>query len=429
MEVKTKLQVDYDAIRQFSIFILFVTIPFYRSFSSIVIGLIFLLSFVEIWKNKSLPRFQIHWFLPSLFLYYIISLAISGGTWPSFEKLLLLIAIPLLVWFNYRYFKYQTRIKFYLSFILGNLLVFLYCLIVAINKSIVITNGQWTFNPMIGESNHDFLTSAIMGGNYLFGEDFSYFLHPAYFGLYVVFIQYLIFEIYKTTSGKVHKLFLVGFYLFFFIVLFMLSSKAAIISSLILTFCLIFFIRLPLLIKACTLTAIVIFSVLFVFLNPRMRIFKDTFTTGLSINPEARFGHDLRILSWDASIEVIKDNWLLGVGEANKEEALVKIYKAKGYIVPAQEMFNSHNQYLDFLVGGGLVGIGLYLTGLTLLLIKSYKENNYTLLAFVLIFSFAAFFENLLARYAGILFFSVFVSVLSTWKKPLSNQNKFGSSL
>lgn len=402
------------SIYDYSILVLFMSVPFYRTFSSIAIVLVSVISFIEIFKKRSLPKIQMDWFLPALFLYYAGSLALSGGTWSSFEKMLLLLAMPLLFALNIESHKEQLRTKVYLSFIIGNLIVLAYCFVIAIKKSITISNDHWSFNPkIIGGTGHDFLTSSVMGGNYFFGEDFSLFLHPTYFGLYIVFAQYLIFEIYRSSPERRYKRLLVSCYFLFFIFLFMLSSKAAIISSLLLTLCLILVIRVSIFIKLGIFTLAIIFSGLFVFFNPRMRVFKDTFITGLSINPQARFGHDLRILSWDASMEIIKNRWLLGVGEANKTTALVEVYTAKGYVVPAQEMFNSHNQYLDFLIGGGIFGFGLFITGLIMLLVRSIRQANYALLAFLLIFSFAALFENLLARHAGILFFSIFISLLT----------------
>jgi O-antigen ligase len=180
-------------------------------------------------------------------------------------------------------------------------------------------------------------------------------------------------------------------------------------------------------VKLGVLLIVILSSVAFIFYNPRLSIFKDTFVAGLSINPEARYGHDLRILSWDASFDVIKNHWILGVGEANKTEALVDVYKLKDYIVPAQEKFNSHNQYLDFLIGGGIVALGIYLFGLISLLVNAIKNRNKALIAFLLIFSFAALFENLLARHAGVLFFSGFISLLVTGTKPKISTTELGA--
>lgn len=416
------VKVDRYLIYNYSILVLFMVVPFHRTFSTIALILALLISIIEILKNRISLKFKVFWFLPVLFIYYTSSIIISGDTWASFEKMLLLIVIPLLFTAYPVSFTERIHNKIYLSFIVGNLMVYVYCLVVAIKRSLVISNNDWSFSPkIIADTEYDFLTSSVMGGNYFFGQDFSFFLHPAYFGMYIVFAQYLIFEIYRSSSKRKVKRWLVVSYFIFFICLYMLSSKAAILSSLLLTFCIALTFKVSIFIKIFALTGAIIFSVLFIQFNPRMNVFKDTFVSGLAINPQARFGHDLRILSWDASLEVIKDNWLFGVGEAKKTDALVEVYLAKGYVVPAEEQFNSHNQFLDFLIGGGLIGFGLFIGGLITLFVKSIKEANYTLLAFLLIFSFAALFENLLARHAGILFFSIFVSLLTTKDHSLSD--------
>jgi O-antigen ligase len=129
----------------------------------------------------------------------------------------------------------------------------------------------------------------------------------------------------------------------------------------------------------------------------------------------------LRILSWNASFEVIKRSLPFGVGEGQKEQELVNVYKEKQYAVPAELMHNSHNQYLDFLIGGGLIGFCLFMTGLIHLLLRSIKNLNYPLQAILFIVCFNALFENVLSRHAGILLFTVFISLLTSPKSQ--NQN------
>jgi O-antigen ligase len=428
MFAQRNVSFDFATIKDTSILILFLTLPFYKSFSSVSILILFLISFIEIFKKRSFPELQLNWFLPTLFLYYAVSTFVSDGSWSEFEKYLLLLGLPVLFALNPGFSKEQLRTKIYSGFIIGIIIVFVYCLFFAFKRSIIISDGQWYFNSkVIRDSSYDFLTSSVMGGNYFFGQDFSYFIHPAYFGLYIVFAQYLIYEIYHNTSKGFYKRLLIGCYLIFFIALYLLSSKAAIISSLLLTLFFALSFSASRNVKLALLLLVILSSVAFIFYNPRLSIFKDTFVAGLSINPEARYGHDLRILSWDASFEVIKGHWIMGVGEANKSKALVDVYKLKDYIVPAQEKFNSHNQYLDFLIGGGIVALGIYLCGLISLLVNAIKNRNMPLIAFLIIFSFAALFENLLARHAGVLFFSCFISLLVTAKEPKISTTELGA--
>ena len=221
-------------------------------------------------------------------------------------------------------------------------------------------------------------------------------------------------------KGKEKKYLWPFVYLFLFVALFFVSSKASIITSILIIFFVPFLLKISFKLKVCLILITLVISLALFNYNPRLKIFKATFFSGLTINPEARFGHDLRILSWDASLDIIKENWLFGVGESNKINSLVAVYNLKGYTVPAEKRFNSHNMYLDFLIGGGVLALGLYLTGLVMIVWKSIKVRDYTLLVFCLIFSFNGLFENLFSRHAGIILFVVFVSLFYYRPKVLS---------
>jgi hypothetical protein len=356
---------------------------------------------------------SISWFLPLLFLYYLISGLLTGGSWSAMEKRLLFLVVPIVFWLNPNFYKGSFRYKVYWSYIIGIVTAEGFCLLRAIKNSTHWVNGKITFVPKVmPDTDYDFLTASIRDGNYFFGEDFSYFLHPIYFGIYIVLAQILIYELFKNTKKLALRLTLFILYFTQFVFLFLISSKAAIISSLLFAFYIAFSFPKQIWLKSVVAIVVIIFAMVFVSFNPKMKLFKDNFFVQLSINPNAQFGHDLRILSWDASWFIIKSNWVLGVGEGRKDSELNGTYIKKGYVVPAREGFNSHNQYLDFLLGGGVIALGIYLGGILWMVYRAIESDNYILLIFVLLFSFEALFENLLSRHAGVLLFSIFTVYL-----------------
>jgi len=423
---------DQNSIGDKAILIFFFVLPLFRSFTNIAMCLILLLPLIDIVKNKTFPKVRFHWFLISLFLYYLISILIAGGKWSFIETRLTLLIIPILFAINFKFEKPNLKTKIFWTYILGNLMAFIICVIRAIIRSSYFQDGHWSFDPqVVSDLSADFLSSSVMGGNYFLGTELSWFLDPIYFGLHIVMSQFLIFEIIQglrreNPKRKTLIILLIGFYAIFFVALFLLSSKAAILCSLLLTFSLSLYIiismKTAMVKKIATIAGVLIVFIVFISFNPKLKVFLDTFKASQLTHPDpnAQFGHDLRILSWDASLEIIKDNWLWGVGEGNKDEALMEVYIRKGYIIPAKEILNSHNQYLDFLIGGGLIGLGLSMTGMIQLFVRSIRERDFPLLAFLLIFSFNALFENLLARYWGILFFSVFVSLFLSRRRSIS---------
>jgi O-antigen ligase len=319
-----------------------------------------------------------------------------------------------MIFVNPKFQRLEIRPSIYKSYIFGNVAAMIVCIVRAFITSISIENGQWIFNPkVIRDTEHDFLTSSVMGGNYFFGEDFSFFHHPTYAGIFIVFAQYLAFEIFNdsTQTSRTRKL-MVFCYLFFLGALFLLSSKAAIATSILVSFWILIRIKIRTPVKVIVVAAFALVSVLFVFFNPRLKVFKDTLKTKDLIDPNARYGYDLRILSWDASLTLIKDHWLLGVGEAKKKTELGEVYKRKQYVVPAEKLHNSHNLYFDFMIGGGVIALGLFLAGIVHSFINARNQHNVTLFVFLLIFCFNGLFENLLSRQSGVLFFAAFIALL-----------------
>lgn len=73
-----------------------------------------------------------------------------------------------------------------------------------------------------------------------------------------------------------------------------------------------------------------------------------------------------RILSWDNTWKVIKDNPILGVGIGDWEEDLGQKYQEDQYVFP----MNSHQQFLHNWMIGGLLGIGALLLMLIGFMIK-----------------------------------------------------------
>jgi O-antigen ligase len=396
------------------VLILFFALSFTRSFINLTILGIILYSIYTNFKGRKFPSIRVHWFSSLLFIYFLLSVIVSEGTWSLIERRLTLLFIPLVFALNLNYFSIRLRSKIYLSFVSGTMISTVICLIIALKRSIYFIDGKFKFDAkVLKDTEYDFMTSSVMGGNYFFSNELSYFLDPTYFALYIVVAQVLLIELFISITDMFGRRALAIAYIFLFLPLFLLSSKAALISSVFVLFYGMLRIgrtrkhRLTYLAIMCIITFFIFFY------NPRLQVFINTISDTLFvIDPSAKYGHSLRMLSWDASITLIQDNWVIGVGEGYKEEKLQEMYLSKGYAEPAREMHNTHNQYLDFLLGGGIVGLGIFLVGIILLTISSLKSKNYTLAMFILIFSFAALFENLFTRYSGNLLFSSFITLL-----------------
>ncbi len=85
--------------------------------------------------------------------------------------------------------------------------------------------------------------------------------------------------------------------------------------------------------------------------------FKDR---ALSFGNSKSFSTQNRLNQWRANLNLFKDNPLMGVGyAANRSQKLMKPY-LRGFKVP-QKFMHPHNEYIDTLVGMGLIAFLLFL--------------------------------------------------------------------
>ena|GEM_PF-4673253 len=403
---------DFKQALEALLLALFFLLPFpnYASNCALLLlsaGLVF-----RCFQEKQLLRLTFgHWFLPVLFAYYCISSLVSGGRVRDIEPYLLLVGLPLLL-SNLRTFLGslpERRIK--VAFIGGCLAAFFVCITRALVLSFSFQDGEFIFNPSLAETNRfDFLALPLRGGNRFFSVDLSFMLHPTYFSILIVIALCLIYEKLIGSSKRL-AVKLISTAIVLLVALFLLSSKAAILSLGVVI--VVWMLQAPISwkYKATTFCSLLCVAVLFAKFNPRMVIFFDDVRKGLSIQPDAETGHHLRVLSWDAALSLFWDHPVLGVGESKKKESMLEMYRKKGYTTPLELKLNTHNQFLDFAVGGGIFGLAFFLIGLFHLSFLALSWRNFGYVAFLTVFVFNMLFENLLSRQAGVLMFAIFVSL------------------
>ena len=92
-----------------------------------------------------------------------------------------------------------------------------------------------------------------------------------------------------------------------------------------------------------------------------------------------------RIEYTKAAIEIIKDNFWLGVGTGNWKQAYRNVY-IKNKVQMAEARYgNVHNQYLNYMVKFGLIGLIVILFALLYPVIKTQTYRDYLFLLFLLI--------------------------------------------
>ena len=117
-----------------------------------------------------------------------------------------------------------------------------------------------------------------------------------------------------------------------------------------------------------------------------------------------------RIHRWSAELELISKAPLLGYGSGSERKLLGRKFYEKKFYVAYFEEFNSHNQYLSFLLNMGLVGLLAFLSVLGYGFFLAWKDRDIVFFGFMIIISVLSFSENILFLNKGIFFYSFFLS-------------------
>ncbi|MBN2236935.1 MAG: O-antigen ligase family protein [Bacteroidales bacterium] len=349
-----------------------------------------------------------------LYLLYVLGLFWSIDTKAflfALEVKLSLLVFPLMIGYNSEFFK-ENKNHILLFFILGIMVSSLASLSLSIwNSTFFLADGLHfhTIDP-------EFAKWAYGGSRFRY-LGLSHFLHPTYFSFYVLFafVNSLVFLKRRTFSQKYVLISLKASIPLFVLMIYLLSSKAVLISAVFIFMMLSFLLYQRYtnkLIKGFIL--IFILSIIIGTLNnPRFKSIKRAFNHPELLADTSKGDSFIsRIHIWKAGIEVIEDHFLFGVGPGDTNKALIEKYKYYHYKDPLFLKSNAHNQYIETWIDLGLVGfVALVLVLFIPLLIA--KKRNILLMVFLFIMGFNFLFESILNTQAGVVFFGFFYSLLS----------------
>tara|TARA_Y100001936_G_C15828836_1_gene535688 strand:+ start:106 stop:663 length:558 start_codon:yes stop_codon:yes gene_type:complete len=114
-----------------------------------------------------------------------------------------------------------------------------------------------------------------------------------------------------------------------------------------------------------------------------------------------------RLIIWDGSIEIIKDNYLFGIGLDNFNKSLDQQIKLKNiqsirkdFKNPTAGFNHAHNQYLDIFVKTGIFGLGTLIIFIYVnyyFFIQQIKRNDnniYAIFGLMVIIAYSIFMIN-----------------------------------
>ncbi|MGE4289380.1 MAG: O-antigen ligase family protein [Salinivirgaceae bacterium] len=384
----------------------------------------------DILKNRNRT---ISWLLllPTIyFIINIISALVSNNKHYALfdlEVKLSLLLFPLIV-LSSSELIYRFRLYFLKVFLLGNLVALIIDLIVATINSIHFHEGSFQFLPAINEAFNNQSFFLLIGNrlSHFSYVKFSVFHHPAYFSMFLNLGVVISYYFFKTTIERKHKVFYLGLILIFYLGIYLLSTRSGLLalfttlvaltviefskkSNYVLVFLLSFSLNYGLY-KAITVSKI----------KDNVKEIAELSTqndSGPKSGKPVKY-RDTRLNIWDASLKQIKQNFWFGVGNGDVKHALIQQYKSNNFLPGVQKRLNTHNQYLETQLSGGIISTLILLAMLILGLIHAFKENKLIFGFLICVVGFNFLFESMLNTMAGVIFFSFFYSFLIRFSPP-----------
>lgn len=129
----------------------------------------------------------------------------------------------------------------------------------------------------------------------------------------------------------------------------------------------------------------------------------DHYQTEQDIND---FSASKRLFAWKTAVLVAREHPVLGVGMADVDNAMLYQYTYYNFGLKPKNWAMTHNQYLEYAVGGGVVGLFLWLQVLFAPFLQPPLRRNPYVIHFLLMMSVANLVDSLLQMQIG---FNMFV--------------------
>lgn len=384
-------------------------IPLHKIITPWFIGIwAFTAIFTYNWKKliNAFIRNKTAWIFPLIYILSLVSLIYTDNIEHGLFKLevkLSYIIFPIIMLPAIE-FNIQKRFEVMLSFVTGNLIAVIICIIFSI-------------------SNYSEL-----GISSFYYYNLSLFHHTSYAAMYLAFAVSILYMCYlRQKVFPIAKWSFFPVFFLFLIFIYFLSSKSGLLSMVAL---IILFLGMS--VKQSFSWANLVFSLIIIgatifLVLQNDRFMSTTKVVSTEINPTTTESTSSRILVWNTSLELIKENVLFGTSPGDADDALIKSYHEKGYIGAEEKRLNTHNQYLQTLLSLGLPGI-LLLIAAFLIPLLIHGKSNLILIIFLGITSFNFLFESALETQSGVIFFMFFYTLLNYTNKYNDNDTVLTSS-
>jgi len=124
-----------------------------------------------------------------------------------------------------------------------------------------------------------------------------------------------------------------------------------------------------------------------------------------------------RLEYWKTSIDIIKENFMIGVGTGDMNLAFRDQYEKNNTLLESKYRWRSHNQFLAIFVGFGIIGLLWFIFSLIYPPFKTRKFKDYFYLSFFIIIILSMLWEDTIESQSGVTIYAFFSSFYLFLKK------------
>ncbi len=321
-----------------------------------------------------------------------------------------------------------NAIEIKLSFLFFPLLFFLFKADVNIAKRMIVAFVSGCLIASLFMVGRAFMYLLEGDSSYFYYSKFSYFMHSAYFAMYLnlalVFVAFYYFSWFKVQKAYFKfSYFLIGF---FTLVIILCASKIGLITLFTL-------VPLVLVLKykhlitgkhialAGGLLLVISSSVYFFIPQVFDRLRSVTVVANANIDKSATESSSVRVLIWNECKEIISDHPITGVGVSHANESLYRAYEEHGLTGAFEKKLNAHNQYFQTFIGMGIFGFMNLLILTVGIIVYAIRKKRYLLMFFGALIAVNFLVESMLQTSAGNVFFVYFLCYLIIYDEEKLN--------
>ncbi len=262
-------------------------------------------------------------------------------------------------------------------------------------------------------------------------------IHPSYMSLYLsVALISIIYTGSKTITFNAKHAKFIGILIFsiLLIYLFLLSSKAGIITFILTILIFIttkYFHKIRVKYLIMIALTIIIAPILLIYSVPKVKYRFEGMITAIAHTNEANIDSQEssmeRVAILKISTQFAIKNLPWGVGTGDTKDKITENYKKLGSKSINERYLNAHNQYLQTTIALGILGLASLLLILVAGFRIAFKKKDLLFFSFLILIIFNMLFESMLEQQAGVIFIALFYSLFCIWEGvDLKTQNRFG---